>query len=129
VKGLYLYYLGRAVISAAFAVLVALAGAPWWGAVLAGLVMLGLFVWAVRSGRYVVRPEQGVTALRSDEYTRAIRDRATRYGFVAVTLALGAIVIYYGTIAYTAVPIPVVSGALFLGWIVYFISDVWSRRS
>jgi hypothetical protein len=129
VKELLPYYLGRASIAAAFAALVALLGAPWWGAVIAGIAMFGLFVWAVRSGRYVVRPEHGVTALRSDEYTRAVRDRATRYGFVAVTLALGAVTIYYGLIASTAVPVSVVGGILFLGWAVYYITDVWSRRS
>jgi len=128
-KELLPYYLGRAAISAVFAVLVDLAGAPWWGAVIAGIAMFGLFAWAVRSGRYVVRPEHGVTALRSDEYTRAIRDRATRYGFVAVTLALGVVAIYYGLIASAAVPVPVVGGILFLGWAVYYITDVWSRRA
>jgi hypothetical protein len=112
-----------------FAVLVDIAGAPWWGAGIAGIVIFGLFVWAVHSGRYVVHPEHGVTALRSDEYTRAIRDRATRYGFVAVTLALGVVAIYYGLIASTAVPVPVVGGILFLGWAVYYITDVWSRRA
>jgi len=123
------YYLARAAISAVFGVLVALLGAPWWGAVIAGIAMFGLFAWAVRSGRYVVRPEHGVTALRSDEYTRAIRDRATRYGFVAVTLALGVVAIYYGLIASAAVPVPVVGGILFLDWAVYYITDVWSRRA
>jgi hypothetical protein len=127
-KGLYRYYLVRAVISAALAALVALAGAPWWGALLAGLVFFGLFVWAVRSGRYVVEPERGAAALRSDEYTRAIRDRATRYGFVAVMLALGAIVLYYGLIADADVPVAVVGGVLLIGWIVYFLSDLLARR-
>jgi hypothetical protein len=127
-KGLSRYYLGRAMISAAFAALAALAGAPWWAAVLAGIVPFGLFVWAVRSGRYVVHPEHGVTALRTDEYTRAIRDRSTRYAFVAVMLALGGIALYYALIAHTDVPVPVVGGMLFLGWIVYFASDLLSRR-
>jgi hypothetical protein len=115
-------------ISAAFAALAALAGAPWWAAVLAGIVPFGLFVWAVRSGRYVVHPEHGVTALRSDEYTRAIRDRSTRYAFVAVMLALGGIALYYGLIAHGDVPVPFVGGVLFLGWTVYFLSDFVSRR-
>ena len=127
-KGLSRYYLVRVVISAVLAALVALAGAPWWGAVLAGLVIFGLFVWAVRSGRYVVHPEHGATALRSDEYTRAIRDRATRYGFVAVMLALGGVALYYGLIARTDVPVPVVGGVLLIGWIVYFLSDLLARR-
>jgi hypothetical protein len=123
------YYLGRAVVSAAFGALVAIAGAPWWGAVIAGIVLFGLFIWAVRSGRYVVRPEHGVTALRTDEYTRAIRDRATRYAFVAIMLVLGGIALYYEFIAHATVPVSVVGGVIFLGWIVYFLSDVWSRRS
>ena len=127
-KGLSRYYLVRIVISAVLAALVALAGAPWWGAVLAGLVIFGLFVWAVRSGRYVVRPEHGAAALRSDEYTRAIRDRAARYGFVAVMLALGGVALYYGLIADADVPVPVTGGVLLLGWIVYFLSDLLARR-
>jgi hypothetical protein len=128
-KGLYRYYLVRAVISAVLAALVALAGAPWWGALLAGVVTFGLFVWAVRSGRYVVRPERGATALRSDEYTRAIRDRATRYGFVAVMLALGGVALYYGLIADADVPVSVVGGVLLIGWIAYFTTDILARRS
>lgn len=128
-KGLNRYYLVRAVISAALAALVALAGAPWWGALLAGLVIFGLFVWAVRSGRYVVQSERGATALRSDEYTRAIRDRATRYGFVALMLALGGVVLYYGLIAHADVPVAVVGGVLLIGWIAYFTTDILARRS
>jgi hypothetical protein len=27
------------------------------------------------------------------------------------------------------VPVPVVGGILFLGWAVYYITDVWSRRA
>jgi hypothetical protein len=123
------YYLGRALISTALALIVALAGVPWWGAVLAGLVFFGLFVWIARSGRYVVHPEYGATALRSDEYTRAIRDRATRYAFVALMLALGGAAVYFGLIAQADVPVPVLGGVLFLGWAVYFVMDWVSRRT
>ena len=126
--GLTRYYLVRVGISAVFATLLALVGAPWWSAVLAALALLGLFVWAVRSGRYVVQPERGATALRTDEYTRAIRDRATRYGFVSVMLALGGVVLYYGLIAAGDVPVAVIGGVLLIGWIVYFLSDLLARR-
>ena len=128
-KGMSRYYLSRALVSAAVVVLLMLGGTPWWGAMLSGVIVFGLFVWAVRSGRYVVHPELGVTALRDDEYTRAIRDRAARYAFVAVTLILGGVGFYFGRIAHADVPVPVVSGVLFLGGIVYFASDFWSRRS
>ena len=85
-RGLSRYYLSRALVSAVLASLVALAGAPWWGAVLAGIVLFAFFIWAVRSGRYVVRPDHGAAPLRTDEYTRAIRDRATRHAFAALML-------------------------------------------
>ena len=127
-KGLSRYYLSRALLSAALAALLVLGGLPWWGAVLAGVLVFALFVWAARSGRYVVHPERGVTALQDDEYTRAIRDRAARHGFAALSIVLGGVVLTYGLIARADVPVTVVGGALLLGWVVYFGSDWMARR-
>ena len=127
-KGLARYTISRALLSAAFAALLALGGLPWWGALLAGVLVFALFVWTVRSGRYVVHSERGVMALQDDEYTRAIRDRAARHGFSAVTLLLGGAVLYYGLIARMDMPVPVVGGALLLGWVVYVSSDFVARR-
>jgi hypothetical protein len=127
-KGLSFYCVSRALLSAALPALLALGGLPWWGAVLVAVLLLALFVWAVRSGRYVVHPERGVTAPQDDEYTRALRDRAARHGFAAFTLVLGGVILYYGLIARGDVPVAMVGAALLLGWIAYYGSDWVARR-
>ncbi len=127
--GLSRYYLSRALISLAFGGLLALTGSPWWMAVLVGLLVFALFLWAPRSGRYAVHPELGVTALRRDERTQVINDKAARNGFVVTILAIAAIATYFGTIAQTDVPILALHLSLVLGVMTYFFSDFWLRRS
>lgn len=127
--GLSRYYITRALISLAFGGLFALTGSPWWMAVLTGLIVFALFLWAPRSGRYAVHPELGVTALRRDERTQAINDKAARNGFVVTTLAIAMIAIYFGTITQTDVPILALHLALALAALTYFLSDFLLRRS
>ena len=127
--GLTRYYISRAVISLAFGGLLALTGFPWWTAVLVGLMVFALFLWAPRSGRYAVHPELGVTALRRDERTQAINDKAARNGFIVATLALAAMATYFGTTARSDVPILALHLSLVLGVLTYFLSDFWLRRS
>jgi len=96
-SGMSAYYISRAVISAASGVLLALTGLQWWMATLMGVIVFGLFLWAPRSGRYAVHPEFGVTALRRDEHTQAINDKAARNAFVVTMLAIAGIAIYFGS--------------------------------
>lgn len=84
------YYISRAIISSAFGGLLAVTGSTWWMAALMGLIVFALFLWAPHSGRYAVHPELGGSALRRDERTQVISDKAARNGFVVTLLALAA---------------------------------------
>lgn len=125
---MFSYYLSRVVISAALGGILALAGSPWWMAVSIGVLALAFFVWAPRSGRYVVHPESGATPMRRDERTQAINDRAARNAFVVAMLATAAVAIYFGLVARANVPVIVLSSTLTLGLLTYFVSDAILRR-
>ena len=128
-RGLSRYYISRTLISAALGGLFALTGASWWMALLATATAFAFFLWAPRSGRYAVQPRFGVTALRHDERTRALSDKAARNAFVVTILAVAAIAVYFGSVAQTDVPIAFLSGAIALAALTYFLSDLWLRRS
>jgi hypothetical protein len=123
------YTITRASISVAFGGLLALSGLPWWGALLAGGMAFAFFLWAPRSGRYVVDPREGIAPLRRDERTKAIRDQAARNAFSATMVALAAVTIYYGVIAPNDVPVTILNAVLALGLLTYSASDYWLRRS
>ena len=127
--GMTSYYISRAVISAAFGALFAITGSPWWMAILIGGGVFALFLWAPHSGRYSVHPELGITALRRDERTQTINDKAARNAFVVSMLTLGGITIYFGTFTLTNIPIAVLKLIIVIGTLTYFISDWWLRRS
>ena len=127
--GMSAYYTSRAVISAAFGILLAFTGLEWWMATLIGVVVFGFFLWAPRSGRYAVYPELGVTALRRDERTQTINDKAARHAFVVTMLAIAGIVIYFGGSAPAVVSVRVLEYTLILGALTYFVSDFFLRRS
>jgi hypothetical protein len=76
----------------------------------------------------VVKAERGATALRRDEWTQAVVNKAARNGFVALMLAAAAVAIYWGYVAKTGVPAFVIYLLVALGWVVYFASDFWLRR-
>jgi hypothetical protein len=79
-------------------------------------------------GRYSVHPEFGATALRRDERSQAINDKAARNAFVISMLALAAIVIYHGSLALDSAPLAVLKWILILGVLVYYASDFWLRK-
>lgn len=128
-SGMSLYYISRAIITVAFVFLMALLGMEWWKATLMGVIVFGLFLWAPRSGRYAVHPEFGVTALRRDEHTQAINDKAARNAFVVTMLAIAGAAIYYRSIAAAAAPVALLESTLILGALIYFVSDYFLRRS
>ena len=127
-SGMSWYYASRAVISAVFAVLLALSGMAWWAAAVFGLAILGLFLWAPRSGRYAVHPELGVTALRRDERTQSFNDKAARNAFVVTMLAIAAIALYFGAAGSAAVPVALLEQILLVGVLAYFVSDFFLWR-
>jgi len=127
--GMSRYYISRALISIALGALLALTGSRWWMAGLVGVIAFAYFLWAPHSGRYAVHPELGVTALRRDERTQTINDKAARNAFVATILTVAGIAVYFGTIAPANVPVAILNLALVLGILTYFVSDFWLRRS
>ncbi len=127
--GMSRYYVSRALISVIIGGLLALMGLHWGMAVLGGVLVFAFFLWAPRSGRSAVHPELGVTALRRDERTQAINDKAARNAFVVIMLVMGGLAVYFGTIAPAEVPVSILSLVLALGVVTYFVSDFWLRRA
>jgi uncharacterized membrane protein len=126
--GMSRYYISRALMSIALGVFLAVTGSQWWLAGLASMIVLAFFLWAPHSGRYAVHPEFGITALRRDERTQGINDKAARNAYVVSMLFIAGITIYFGTIASASVPIAILKFALILGLLVYYGSDFWLRR-
>jgi hypothetical protein len=127
-KGMTPYYVSRALISAAFGLLFAMTGSQGWVAFLVGAGTFVFFLLAPHIGRYSVHPEFGATALRRDERTQLISDKAGRNAFVASMLALGGVAVYFGAVAVTAIPIAVIKLVLAFGALTYFASDLWLQR-
>jgi len=126
--GMRAYYASRMLVAIAFGALFLLTGSPWWVGVLMGALALVFFLWAPRSGRYAVHAELGVTALRRDEHTQAINDKAARNAFGIMVLALAVILIYFSAVAPGDVPVALLVAPLILGVAVYFISELLLRR-
>ncbi len=122
------YYASRVAAVAVAVGLLLVAGSPWWVVTAIGVLALGFFLLAPRSGRYVVKAECGATALRRDERTQAVAHKAARNGFIALMLATAAVALYWGAIVKAAVPTYVLYVLVALGWVVYFASDSWLRR-
>jgi hypothetical protein len=128
-KNMLPYYLSRAILSVAFGVLLCVTGLSLWKAVLFGGLILAFFLWAPHSGRYSVHPEFGITALRRDERTQVINDWAARNAFVAITLTICAISVYFGLFGTINISIGVFRTVLIVGALTYFVSDLWLRKS
>jgi hypothetical protein len=101
----------------------------WWSGVLTGAAALTFFLWATRSGRYMVQANGGVAPMRLDERTRTIRDRAAKNAFVVLMLALAALVLYFGLVQPGNIPTQMLLGVLGLGFLSYFVSDVLQRQN
>src|SRR3990170_585048 len=119
--GMSRYYLSRAVLSAAFSLLLYLTGAAWWMAVLLGVITFAFFLWAPHSGRYAVHPELGVTALRRDERTQGINDRSARNAFIVTMLAVAGAALYSGRYTPAEVPVSFLNYTLILGVLIYYL--------
>jgi len=127
--GMTRYYVSRTGIALAVGLLFAFMGSPWWVALLIGGLVLAFFLWAPQSGRYAVRPEHGTTALRRDERTQAINDKAARNAFVVTMVPLAGIAVYFHALALALVPVTLLNLVLALGALTYFASDAWLRRT
>jgi 1,4-dihydroxy-2-naphthoate octaprenyltransferase len=123
------YYLSRALISAAFGGLLAMTGSPWWTSALVGAATFALFLWAPLSGRYVVDPARGATALARDERAQAIVGKASRNAFVVTICLVAALTLFYGAINPGDVPVNALGLVLFFGALTYYATDLWLRRT
>lgn len=81
-----------------------------------------------RSGRFVVKPENGVTALRRDERSQEIGSRAGSIAFAIVMMAVGTLAVYFGQIRSVDVHPEWLGLIVALGMLTYFIADVRLRR-
>jgi hypothetical protein len=122
------YYITRTVIAIILGGLFALLGAPWWMALLAGVLALAFFIYAPLSGRYTVQPEKNAAALGRDEFTRSVTDKSGRNAFAFMEIVLGGIIIYAMVTYQDVVSVSALSVLLALGVIVFFVSDFWMRR-
>jgi len=127
-SGLMRYYSSRALISAVLGIILYLGGLPWWIALLTAMLLLVMFVMLPRSGRYVVKPEQGISALRRDERSQQITNRAATIGFATVMIAVGALAVYFGVFHPGDVPANWLGLVVALGALSYFAADLWMRR-
>jgi hypothetical protein len=125
--GMKSYYVSRAIISMAFGALFA-TGSTWWTGIVVGTLTFAWFLIAPHLGRYSVHPGFGITALRRDERTQVINDKAARNAFVINMLAVGGILVYFGTYAITSAPVAVFKWLLLLGVLVYYASDFWLMK-
>jgi hypothetical protein len=116
-------------MAAIFAAAMAAFGLVWWGAVLAGLLIMAAFVLLERSGRYVVQPGGGLSPMRRDEMALEISRRAGLNGFVTLVLGVSGLVFYYGVIVHGSVPVGLLGLALALGVAAYVITEYWLRRA
>ena len=123
------YYLSRALISVSFGALLFFAGLLWWMALLATALLLVIFFLLPRSGRYVVKPEAGATALRRDERSQQISYRAGSIAFAVIMISVGTLAIYFGNIRRADVPVEWLGLVVALGALSYFVVDVWQRRN
>ena len=100
----------------------------WWSGALVGAAALAFFLWAPRSGRYLMESSGGATPMRLDERTRVIRDRAARDAFIVLLLATSILLFYYGLIVPSSIPVQMLMGAWGLGGLTYFVSDALQRH-
>lgn len=123
------YYLSRGLIATGFGVMLIFLGAPW----LIGLGVFALamawFLWAPRSGLYVVRPQGGIAALSRDERLASMNNKAARNGFVVAVMALAVCLTYFRVWGGDTVPTAIVASILVLTVLVYAISGFVLRRA
>jgi nitrogen fixation-related uncharacterized protein len=122
------YIASRAALAAVLAAALCFGGLPWWSAALAGLLTLAFFLWALRSGRYVVQEKGGAVPLRRDERSQTVTDKSARNAFVVTVLAVAALTMVYGRVLEDSVPVSALVGVLGLAALTYALSDLCGAR-
>jgi len=129
VKNMMPYYLSRMGLTVIIGIFLFATGSSIWISILISVLLLALFIWAPHSGRYSVHPEFGITALRRDEFTEVINDKAARNAFVVSMLVLAAITVYFGYAGLILIPASVLKWTLAFGVLTYYGTDLWMRKS
>jgi hypothetical protein len=119
---------GRGVLSVAPGIAAWKSGLVGWAALLRAGAVSALFLWAPRSGRYVIRSEEGLTGLRRDERGEAIPGRAARVALVVVMLGLAMITLNDGPGGRDAAPTALLAWLLAFAALSFFASDAGLRR-
>jgi len=123
------YYLTRAAVAVAAGALLWLGGLTWWVATLAAILAMVFFVWAPRSGRYLTRAGGGAAPLRTDEWTRHVRDVAARNALVVGALGYAVVMIVAAVRDDETVSVGVLSLLGFVVVLACVASDWWQRRT
>lgn len=122
-----LYHVSRAVFSVALGTLAWLLGMPLWGAALMAIGSFAFFLWAPRSGLYVVRPERGIDPLQGDERAQAIVGKAAYTALLVTWLALGGLTSHFWLIAASDVPVHLLSATALLSLGTFIATWFWLR--
>ncbi|HEC62670.1 MAG TPA: hypothetical protein ENI27_10535 [bacterium] len=122
------YYISRGVLSIVFGGLVYLISDSLMVGLSSAVLVFAVFGLLSRSGRYVVLPQKGATALRRDEWTQSINQRSGRNAWVVSAITSGGLVLYYGLISPGTVPVSLLGISLLSGWVTYYISDYRLRK-
>jgi hypothetical protein len=123
------YYVSRTAIAAGIGLLMGLTGLSWWLSVLAAAAVLVFFVWAPRSGRYMIDPAGGVAPMRIDERSRQVRDIAARNALMAGALGYAVVMVVAVVRDEEAVSLEVLGVLGAVAALAYVATDFWQRRS
>lgn len=129
VKNMIPYYLSRLGLVVIIGIFLLATGSSIWISILISVILLAFFIWAPHSSRYSVHPEFGITALRRDEFTEVINDKAARNAFVVSMLVLAGIAIYFGYEGLILIPASLIKWTLVIGILTYYGTDLWMRKS
>ena len=122
------YYISRVLIALAFGAGSLILGGSWASAIGFALGSLAIFIYLPKSGRYIIHDADSATPFRVDEYSKNIRNLASRDGFLMLTW--GFFVLYaYGAITKTTLTANHFMLLFVVGWLTYLISDFWRRRA
>jgi hypothetical protein len=110
------YYVSRAVLSAAFAILVA--GISWWAAILAVLVFGGFLLY-LHSGWFQVDTRRPLTPLRRDQRGQEIQRKA-----LIASMIIGVLVYWVASSGAARLGVPLAGpAALLTAIITYFVTQ------
>lgn len=122
------YYISRVAMSIVLGAVFYFASGYLTAGVIGALVVMLVFLYLPRSGRYTLSANGSAAPFRRDEWARNISHRSGLNAWVVVTVAGSGMLLYYGLISPADMPVPLLGLLMLAGWITYFASDFWMRR-